>query len=271
MATMAIVNKVLKETKLYYYQVNHSFMASTNFSESLLPLTPNINGVLNFVYLSSLLYHDKLDKLLHDWKPKLDEALATAWTFDTTQSETSMNMDIRDLVKPLCKEFFMENDSIEVKKGGGFECKPLGMGSQDTWHGSPDMRATIYHASMTDCFHLPVEEVKNEVENEVQSEDCDPGYYLYLEGKKCMLVDRDKVLSQVVVATVVSSFTHHKIHADVTSVPVLLVCKRRVRVCIYDCIQDILLISSITPLLSDGKLDPMGLLLIWIILHWRYV
>ena len=81
--------------------------------------------------MSSLLYCDKLDKLFHDWKHKLDEALATAWTFDTTQSKTSINMDIGALVKPLCEEFFMENEEKERK---GFKCKPIGMGSQDTWH-----------------------------------------------------------------------------------------------------------------------------------------
>ena len=71
--------------------------------------------------MSSLLYCDKLDKLFHDWKHKLDEALATAWTFDTTQSKTSINMDIGALVKPLYEEFFMEKDLNANQLGWGLK------------------------------------------------------------------------------------------------------------------------------------------------------
>ena len=203
-------------------------------------------------------------KSWESWKTKLDDTLTTEWTYDP---KLKSNLDIGKLVKPLCSELFMENDSVDKS---GFRCEPIGIGSDGTWHGIPDMRATIQSEIDDAMTYIVVSEVDVvEVEDEEVEDDFDPGNSVYIEGKKNMFVDLLKVTSQVVATTVVVSFTNHERCSEITITPVLLVCKRRVRVCMYDCVQDTLLFSSITLLESDGKINPMGLLLIWIILHWR--
>ncbi len=70
------------------------------------------------------------------------------------------------------------------------------------------------------------------------------------------------IRSQVCSTTIVASFTRHNINPAITLTPVLLLSKRRARVCIYDCEADILGYSVEVPY-------PAGIALIWLILHCR--
>ncbi len=72
--------------------------------------------------------------------------------------------------------------------------------------------------------------------------------------------EQNRVRSQVVVA----SFTNYTLHKE-PMIPVILMCKRIMCVCLYHCTSDILLFSDQLPL------DEVGVALLWSILNYRYV
>ena len=95
------------------------------------------------------------------------------------------------------------------------------------------------------------------------------GDSINVQGKVNCRRTLNNVLSQLVALTVVSSFTARNRHGFLIT-PVLLICKKRVRVCFYQCVDDILLLSEEVALMSsDGVVHPRGLFFIWIILHFR--
>lgn len=99
------------------------------------------------------------------------------------------------------------------------------------------------------------EEDDDEEEEALQGQPADSPVPMNAEGK-CR-----NVRSQVVATTVVSSFLQNNINSQITMTPVLLMCKRRVRICLY---ADILCYSEEVPF-------PRGIYLVWVALHSRCV
>ncbi len=267
----AKLDEMLK-TKLYYIHSEHNFMPTTSFADTRISLSAQFGALTKYVVLSHIVDTTKLKTLFEVWKAKLEAAITTTrWSYDPNQTELESNLDIAEMIKPFCSRLILEDDNVQFKQAKGFVCCPIGIGSNATWHGSPDMRATgavsperAREESSTDVVILATEELL------VDEEDYD-SEGLNLEGKKNIFEDECGVLSQVAATTVVSAFTAHNNYKNINMAPVLLICKRRARVCFYDCMEDILLFSEIQPLQADEKINPVSLLIVWAMLHWRYV
>ena len=90
-----------------------------------------------------------------------------------------------------------------------------------------------------------------------------------VEAKKKSNLDQH--FGQLAATCVVSSFTEHKLHPTKnTMIPTVLIDKTMLRVCMYDCKSDVLLVSK-PRLLShkNTRLSTTALLFMWIVLNHR--
>lgn len=137
----------------------------------------------------------------------------------------------------------------------------IGMGTFNTWHGTPDMR-------IRDCNIVTIEE---EEEEEDSDNDSTCGTPCTTSPGNSTCVEENEHISQLIAITVVASFTEHKSHPELnTLVPAILMDHDSFIVCLYDCKHDVLLISDPKNLSEDdGKLSRSGLLLLWVVIHHR--
>ena len=69
---------------------------------------------------------------------------------------------------------------------------------------------------------------------------------------------------------VVASFTAKARHPEQKAlVPTVLIDEKQLRVCLYDCEKDILLISTRKPLATKGELSRSGMALLWLVINHR--
>lgn len=238
------------ETKFYYIQTTSNFSSWTEFSDTRFRLSKCFDGYGRYTELVDLI---DVKKCCGIYPGKLKQALDIKWIYPA-QKKVDRVVNIAVLFTRLCDEVALDKEY--EKERSRFSVGHIGLGSPETWHGSADMSVKCSSSSLD--INVVVEE---EIEEEVDS-----------EGDSVLNTTmKEKVLSQVVATTVVASFTNHGILPDVTITPVLLLCKQRVSVCLYDCTSDILLCSEPLPLFSEDKVNENGLTLIWIILNYRYV
>ena len=110
----------------------------------------------------------------------------------------------------------------------------IGMGSKDTWHGTPDAHvrgcSIVYNPGVDDD------------RLSVSSSESD-GTTTPLEAKR-KIKFWDNV-DQLVATCVMSSFTEHSLHPHKnTLVPTIIMDPTIIQVCLYDCENDILLVSE---------------------------
>jgi len=181
----------------------------------------------------------------------------------------------RRIFVPLCEDVILEKTYARYldtlgPAAAGLKALPIGCGSFQTWHGSPDARVrgteVVYNNITGDeteelCFDTNVEENCDS--------DSSNGRTITVEAKmKC----NKHNLPQLVSTCVVSSFTEKKLHSNLPSiVPSILIDLTSFRVCFYDCNCDLLLISEPKLLTSDKKraLSRSGTLLLWLTINHR--
>ena len=162
----------------------------------------------------------------------------------------------------------------------GATVKHLGLGSAETWHGGPDLRVSgcevvnINENLEQDVFNS---ESDDEILPSSQSASCtdrsyrspSPGTTVNVEGK--IQINLRGHLSQLVPTCVVSSFTKSKKHPHLNPlVPTLLVNKTAFRVCMYDCENDVLLLSEPKLFTSPkGGISRTALLILWLVINHR--
>ncbi len=132
---------------------------------------------------------------------------------------------------PLCKSIVTDKNYstklLNVTSGH------IGIGTVNTWYGTPDMRLEA-ESSYVDVVVPRVSAVSD----------------MYVEDKVDINRKEDKVRSQVVATTVVASFTNSNVYKK-SMAPVVLLCKRLMCVCMYNCDSDILLYSTKVPISND--------------------
>ena len=117
--------------------------------------------------------------------------------------------------------------------------------------------------------------VKNKNKNKVkkkQGEDeqediisSSQGNTLIVEGKESL---RERYMPQLLSTTVVSPFTEHTLHPYMnTLVSVVMLNCSTVRICMYDCVIDALLLSD--PISIRKNISEFGFILLWILLNHR--
>lgn len=175
------------------------------------------------------------------------------------------------VVQNLVKEILIPIGSSDVILGGkdmpNVHTDNIGIGSTHTWHGTADMHVRGCHIIVREADGDETDSDVGATFNET-TEDVDTSSES--DGKRLK-----KNIKQLVSTCVVSSFTEHNLHPTKNSlIPTILIDSKSFRVCLYDSVHDILLISEEKVLLKKNKfgttiLSRTALLFLWIILNHR--
>ena len=138
-----------------------------------------------------------------------------------------------------------------------------GIGTLDTWHGTPDARLRAYQ---TPSETTVLSGVASNVSPAHSS-----GDNVIIAAK----LDTDNInRQQLISTTVVSSFIERNLHPDANPmVPVILITIPTTQICLYDSTIDLLLISDVLEWINVEKntFNVVNLFLIWVFIHHRYV
>lgn len=138
----------------------------------------------------------------------------------------------------------------------------LGLGMRGkTWYGSPDGRLRGNNSEFTPAH------ISAEPEEESDAEESDAATS-QLEMKK-----KIKKMSQTIGTAVLASFTEHNLHSDENPlVPCILMDCCHVQVVMYDCLNDVLLMTDKVVMRDDqGKAYKYAVLFLWLFINHRYV
>lgn len=91
---------------------------------------------------------------------------------------------------------------------------------------------------------------------------------MIIEGKQDV---GEKFMPQLISTAVISSFTEHNLHKSLNPLlPVVMLNCSKLRICMYDCIYDILLLSDYIEIRRDShNISKFGLVLLWLLLNHR--
>ncbi len=147
------------------------------------------------------------------------------------------------------------------------ETDAIGIGDVDIWYGNPDARIK---ANESQTVLLADEGDAVDVDDD--DDDDDPssdGENIVVEAKQEI---KKKNLAQLASTAIVHSFTEHNNHPNLNSMlPVLLMDGTYVQIVLYDCVQDVLLLSAKVRYRVRKMLDPVGLLVVWLAINHRYI
>lgn len=149
-----------------------------------------------------------------------------------------MVQELASILQPLCETIFLEKKYEDA----GYLTAPIGIGTFHTWHGSPDMRLTGLTDATIAVLVRPSEKVEELTAGPIPVEEL-TAVPVPAELKNNTRASSRSVLSQLVGLTVTSAFTNLNLHGVHVTVA-LLMCNRRVRLCIYDCTNDLLSLSD---------------------------
>jgi len=77
---------------------------------------------------------------------------------------------------------------------------------------------------------------------------------------------------QLIAAAIAASFTEINLHPDLNPlIPVIIICIPQAKICLYDCKNDLLIMSETFNWIKFGRLERIYMLLVWITIHHRYV
>ena len=189
----------------------------------------------------------------------------------TKPKETDIMISLStQIFVPLCSEVLLESryaTILERHRLPELQVGDSGLGSVDTWHGTPDARIrgmeVVWRKDAGDAFAVVDEEDVSEDEGSVQSD----GKCTAVEGK---VLTTEANMAQAVGTCVVASFTAKARHPEQKAlVPTVLLDEKQFRVCLYDCEKDIVLSSTNKMLATKGKLSRSGMALLWLVINHR--
>ena len=181
---------------------------------------------------------------------------------------------VEKILAPLSKDTVMAttskpttSKSKDEDNDSTFKHALLGMGQYNTWHGQPDCRLSG-HSGELDVTHIP-----HTYGSGSDSEDSN-GETIIVEAKKKI---KNINMSQLISMSVVSSFVEHNLHNELNPlVPSLMIDNEWIVLCLYDCVQDYLIISEKISLYDvtdvtdvTDVISKSTLLLIWIFINHR--
>ena len=143
----------------------------------------------------------------------------------------------------------------------GVSTKLLGMGTTKTWHGTPDARVR--------GFNLVLPHNGDNNEDNGDSDSDSDGETTAIEAKTQMTPSN---LPQTIATCVVSSFIDKSLHPGLSNlVPTILIDHMCFQICLYDCVEDVLLLSQKISLASNGVLSSKGMAALWMVINHRYI
>jgi hypothetical protein len=188
---------------------------------------------------------------------------------NTKRMETDIMVTLcREIFVPLCREVLLESRyTTRISQIPELQVGDLGLGSVDTWHGTPDARLRGIEV----VWRKDSEEISALVEEIVSDDECSDqsdGTSTAVEGK---VLSKEVNLPQAVGTCVVASFAAKALHPEHKAlVPTVLIDEKQFRVCLYDCDKDVLLISTSKLLATKGELSRSGIVLLWLVINHRH-
>ena len=273
---MQLERYFFESVRFRYYTVRIFNPSSSFTSVSPLldkPVVQKVNGKYKEMgwYFSRIFDTSTMDKFTG---AVTDICKSTKMQRQQTEADTVIQL-IMKVMLPLFGEATVEKNKRYIRsddsltKISGLDMKFIGMGNSMTWHGSPDFRIGYV------CVLCDVEEgdpYAFEPEPSTISESYIPHSLSSPTNFEAKLqienVDRD----QLTAACVVSSFINHKVHKK-SMTPAVLINGENFIISVYDCVQDILLISDPIKYVSydkdKGTLDRFGLVALAIAIHYK--
>ena len=263
MPSLKLMWNVVKEIRFDYYRITRNFNPMSFLSSIDLAWDEVRSDDDDMVAFSSTtediyLFNDETARDIPDEKAKFIKNGAQLIVWPPHLKDNYNEKDVlvaiaRDIFIPLCKAeeviFEMEYSSKVKEEGLEVRTEHIGIGKSCTWHGTPDMR-------VRGCEVIALTK-----EDDVDSEDEEDGDVsiasldgatVHVEGKKRMSLAAN--FSQLVGTCVTSSFTEHKLHPTQNPlIPTILIDANQFRVCLYDCVEDVLLISEPKLLSHNGE------------------
>jgi hypothetical protein len=277
------LERVSETTAFVFHQVDPEFSPYGNFSSVTLKL--KVHTDLEKRCKLAMPFDDLFKVACEATNPELDKARKfihrckrICWPpFHSNpkhkDSENSVMLEIASqILVHLCPEVKMEKRyksliAVNPALSQTLMTSPLGLGSINIWHGTPDIRT---RGGVLLCQGEEGEEEFNyRSGSEGDEEDSSGGEHsdgmtVHNEGK--ILAN----LQQVVPTCVVSSFTESKRHPGMSAlIPTILIDKKLFIVCLYDCKKDVLLISNRRSLCTKNHLSQSGIALLWTVLNHR--
>lgn len=271
----------IKDIKFYVNSAVEGFSPTQKLSDLLLVLESK-----TFVRLEKLIYFDP--KILSSPSEVESEKRCSEMLLSVIENNVTVDTN-HDLEKHLVLELMGKvmqhlsvGCSIEIKhkslmaamveESSELETvavQPLGIGSKEygkqTWYGSPDGRTRgvppVPGNNFSDVNIFGIDQPMPETDS------CSSNVEFKL---------RLKLLSQMVGIAVVGAFTEHNLHPQQNPlIPTLVINSSTVMIVLYDCKNDILLISEKVDLFSDdgphNKVKKSVLLFIWLFINHRSV
>ena len=256
--------------RFVFYKVAEGFISSTSLSTTSLRLeayTEDEDYKLQlrfntlFKVPTTLLVSDDKTKFLHQCRDK-------PWPLhpqSKNRSEANVFTDIvSHILAHLGTDIKLERKYRQLFSGSttvGYG--DLGMGTQWTWHGTPDGRV---RGEVNLIAGGDIDEEDDGSDSDVGSSSSD-GKTTTIEAKRN---SKAVHLSQVVATCVVAAFIEKRLHPTKSAmVPTILIDERYCRVCLYDCEKDILLISGRKSLSTKGCLSQSAMVFLWAVLNHR--
>lgn len=162
------------ETKLYYKKSTREFCAWTAFTDARFKFSSHFGNYNRFVKLHRLVDLKKLEQAWARARADVERLARTISSarkmgYDPKQPGTSVAEDLaEELMLGLGCQVILEDETHKKSdmEPKGIGVMPIGMGTDKTWHGTPDMRV---HLVLN--LNVIVQEEQEEEENESDAEE----------------------------------------------------------------------------------------------------
>ena len=209
--------------------------------------------------------------LEHALVPLLMSAQSSAWGKEFEGEGMLLAELSEEILVPLFGEVAVDVKYARyVKNQSRVEAKHLGMGMLSTWHGTPDVRI------QSCCMLTTSDSLFNDEEEESGYDDDDEQQSMVRSSLHCetpdskvsaspsasftsSILEEKQVLQKpdlhhLIAMAVVSSFVQNNNYpGENPLVPSLLISQKGFQICLYDCVNDFLLVSEVKNLVNKGK------------------
>ena len=259
----------LEDVLLFPAYARGPFCLDSSFSRLDLKLSVFLVKQVNETrtYGFPMSYIAKPPELL-DLSTKQQTTLRTIVNADEKKWPTHLCTTERETFTMVTKEILcMVADSLSLEKkyhnnlnkSEKISFNSNGMGDSVVWHGQSDafMNSGVPVSPWNDA----------ELEDDVFPHNCESST-VCVEAKKDSK-ERQAHLSQLVSSAVINAFIEANTKGYTHPIPSVIINGKVFRLCFYDSRKDLLLISNVLSLSSEGCLLPSALLVLWIIANHR--
>ena len=266
------IERINSETAFVPHKVTSSFSSVASFSmlDFQLASYTDRNGQVAVQFGDLFKLKEVEDDMALEFIAKSRRRLWPPLDLDSTSTEADTMIALcREIFVPLCREVVLETRyTTRMGKVTGVKVGNIGLGSANTWHGTPDARVRGMDVvwCTTEGGEVGIES-DDEGVGQVVSDGGRDGCSAAIEGE---VVLKESNLPQAIGTCVTSAFTAKTRHPKIkTPTPTLLIDKNEFRVCLYDCERDLLRISTNKGLATKGGLSRSGMAQLWLVINHR--